>query len=365
MGARRDGVAREGSPMMRHAQPTSRWSRAVSGDSRRESARRALSLLVCRCSFFWKSSPRPCQECGVPTIQSCAQVIHCAVAPDDRVPSGARSRGWAETGSRDGDRTARCQPRTSPTGRRVLGPRPLLQAGVPRQSHRRHVPLGLVLNGRISCVLSEVMLDAATVSQQLAVVALKSTAVAHLLSGRVTARDLVAIDAALLATVAAGRGEAMARARGSPGARAVFAMLAAILALTLLFATMTAAISDDTAVATAVLGAPPPHARRCAAEPRACCSDPSCPWAPPCSHPRYSRRGYHPRWEHARSPLEPNAAVFADMTLAVALFALLCRCARPRPWGGRRTAVRHVRDDVSSRRGDGVGARAEGIMMGT
>ena len=59
---------------------------------------------------------------------------------------------------------------------------------------------GLVLNGRITPrVLSEVMLDATTVSQQLAVVALKSTAVAHLLSGRVTARDLVAIDAALLA----------------------------------------------------------------------------------------------------------------------------------------------------------------------
>ena len=51
---------------------------------------------------------------------------------------------------------------------------------------------GLVLNGRITPrVLSEVMLDAATVSQQLAVVALKSTAVAHLLSGRVTARSVV------------------------------------------------------------------------------------------------------------------------------------------------------------------------------
>ena len=105
---------------------------------------------------------------------------------------------------------------------------------------------GLVLNGRITPrVLSEVMLDATTVSQQLAVVALKSTAVAHLLSGRVTPRDLVTIDAGMLTAgvlaIAAMHGPTRAVSRCI---RVGSAMLAAILALTPLFQTMTAAISD-------------------------------------------------------------------------------------------------------------------------
>ena len=224
---------------------------------------------------------------------------------------------------------------------------------------------GLVLNGRITPrVLSEVMLDAATVSQQLAVVALKSTAVAHLLSGRVTARDLVAIDAALLATgalaVAAMHGPARAVRRC---ARVGPAMLAAILALTPLFQTMTAAISDDTAVATAVCSLAlhlltHDYASLNSSSARLG-SFVSLGAAMFASAILTSRL---PPAPDARSPLEPNAAVFADMTLAVALFVLLPSLRREaqRRGGAAHSCASRVRDDVSSRRGDGVGARAEG-----
>ena len=207
---------------------------------------------------------------------------------------------------------------------------------------------GLVLNGRITPrVLSEVMLDATTVSQQLAVVALKSTAVAHLLSGRLTARDLVAIDAALLATgalaVAAMHGPARAVRRC---ARVGPAMLAAILALTPLFQTMTAAISDDTAVATAVcslalhlLTHDYASINTSSARLGSFVSLGAAMFASAILTSRI------PPAPDARSPLEPNAAVFADMTLAVALFVLLPSLRREAQRRGARTArtaVRHV-----------------------
>uniref|UniRef100_A0A7S0X999 Phosphatidylinositol N-acetylglucosaminyltransferase n=1 Tax=Mantoniella antarctica TaxID=81844 RepID=A0A7S0X999_9CHLO len=116
----------------------------------------------------------------------------------------------------------------------------------------------LVLNGRITPRrLSRVILDATTVSQQLAVVALKAAAVAHLLddgSGAGCSRphSLMLLDGVLLlcgviANVVL-HGPAHA-ARQS--ARVGPALLLGLFALTPLFHTMTAAISDDTAVATA------------------------------------------------------------------------------------------------------------------
>ena len=56
-----------------------------------------------------------------------------------------------------------------------------------------------MLNGRITPRrLSRVRLDASTVSQQLGVVALKSAAVAHLLSGALPPHRLMLLDGALL-----------------------------------------------------------------------------------------------------------------------------------------------------------------------
>ena len=111
----------------------------------------------------------------------------------------------------------------------------------------------LVLNGRITPRrLSRVVLDATAVSQQLAVVALKATSVAHLLSGRLRPDHLILADAALLAlgvlVIAAIHGPLPA-ARQS--LRVGPPMLLGLVALTPLFRTMTAAISDDTAVASA------------------------------------------------------------------------------------------------------------------
>lgn len=111
----------------------------------------------------------------------------------------------------------------------------------------------LVLNGRITPRrLSRVILDACTVSQQLGVVALKSAAVAHLLSGALPPDRLMLLDGALLlcgvsADVAL-HGPSRAARRS---ARVGPAMLLGSFALSPLFHTMTAAISDDTAVATA------------------------------------------------------------------------------------------------------------------
>ena len=112
-----------------------------------------------------------------------------------------------------------------------------------------------MLNGRITPRrLSRVVLDATAVSQQLAVVALKATSVAHLLSGRLRPDHLILADAALLAlgvlVIAAIHGPLPA-ARQS--LRVGPPMLLGLVALTPLFRTMTAAISDDTAAVFAAL----------------------------------------------------------------------------------------------------------------
>ena len=116
----------------------------------------------------------------------------------------------------------------------------------------------LVLNGRVvPRRFTRVALDATAVSQQLAVVALKASATASLLSGRLSARDALACDAAALAAgalvairAAQTDGAAIAAAIGA-SARLGALMLLALGALTPLFQTMTAAVSDDTAFATA------------------------------------------------------------------------------------------------------------------
>lgn len=110
-----------------------------------------------------------------------------------------------------------------------------------------------MLNGRITPRrLSRVALDATTVSQQLGVAALKSAAFAHLLSGALPANKLMVLDGVLLlcgvcANVALHGPLHAAR----QSARIGPAMLVGLFALSPLFQTMTAAISDDTAVATA------------------------------------------------------------------------------------------------------------------
>lgn len=116
----------------------------------------------------------------------------------------------------------------------------------------------LVLNGRVvPRRFTRVALDATAVSQQLAVVALKASATASLLSGRLSARDALACDAAALAAgalvairAAQTDGAAIAAAIGA-SARLGALILLGIGALTPLFQTMTAAVSDDTAFATA------------------------------------------------------------------------------------------------------------------
>ena len=121
-------------------------------------------------------------------------------------------------------------------------------------------------------------------------------------------------------------------------------MLAAILALTPLFQTMTAAISDDTAVATAVCSLAlhlltHDYASLNSSSARLG-SFVSLGAAMFASAILTSRL---PPAPDARSPLEPNAAVFADMTLAVALFVLLPSLRREaRRGGGGRTAVRQT-----------------------
>ena len=79
---------------------------------------------LCRCSsvvahFLKSSSAAVPRMWGANKCQLCAQVIHLrggAVRPGSF--RGEVRGGWAETGSRDGDRTARRQPRTSPTAPR-------------------------------------------------------------------------------------------------------------------------------------------------------------------------------------------------------------------------------------------------------
>ena len=124
----------------------------------------------------------------------------------------------------------------------------------------------LVLNGRVvPRRFTRVALDATAVSQQLAVVALKASATASLLSGRLSARDALACDAAALAAgalvairAAQTDGAAIAAAIGA-SARLGALMLLALGALTPLFQTMTAAVSDDTAFATAACASSSPR----------------------------------------------------------------------------------------------------------
>ena len=111
----------------------------------------------------------------------------------------------------------------------------------------------LVLNGRITPRrLSRVMLDATTISQQLGVVALKATAVSHLLAGGLRPRRLLMLDAGvLLAGVGANAAMHGWERAACQSVRVGPAMLLGLFALSPLFQTSTAAISDDTAVATA------------------------------------------------------------------------------------------------------------------
>ena len=115
----------------------------------------------------------------------------------------------------------------------------------------------LVLNGRVvPRRFRRVALDATTVSLQLAVVALKASATASLLSGKLSARDVLACDAGALAAGAAAIVAAQINTGDARRAIVEFVrvgalMLMALGALTPLFQTMTAAISDDTAFATA------------------------------------------------------------------------------------------------------------------
>ena len=120
-------------------------------------------------------------------------------------------------------------------------------------------------------------------------------------------------------------------------------MLAAILALTPLFQTMTAAISDDTAVATAVcslalhlLTHDYASINSSSARLGSFVSLGAAMFASAMLTSRI------PPAPDARSPLEPNAAVFADMTLAVALFVLLPSLRREARRRGKRTAVRQT-----------------------
>jgi phosphatidylinositol glycan class C protein len=111
----------------------------------------------------------------------------------------------------------------------------------------------LVLNGRVvPRRVRRVILDATTVSQQLAIVALKASVTALLLSGVFSAELVLLCDGVFLGTsalIVARTQENAARKilRGGP-----LTILALIL-LTPLFQTMTAAISDDTAFAASTL----------------------------------------------------------------------------------------------------------------
>ena len=188
----------------------------------------------------------------------------------------------------------------------------------------------LVLNGRVvPRRFTRVALDATAVSQQLAVVALKASATASLLSGRLSARDALACDAAALAAgalvairAAQTDGAAIAAAIGA-SARLGALILLGIGALTPLFQTMTAAVSDDTAFATAA----------CALVVSALTHDYAF------AHFASSDASDDAKEKHVAgnavslgcsmfaasilaSRLESRAAVFADMTLSVLLFVL-------------------------------------------
>lgn len=222
----------------------------------------------------------------------------------------------------------------------------------------------LVLNGRVvPRRFRRVALEATTVSQQLAVVALKASATASLLSGNISARDVLSFDAAALAggaLVAVVAGSAGARgkvenARLVPAIVAVArlgpTMLLALAALTPLFQTMTAAISDDTAFATAacalfvsLLTHDYSFTHRLATSPSRA--------SPPRTSPRagnsVSLGGSMFAASILASRLESKTAVFADMLLSVLLFVLFPFFSRvmaahvPAPWRVAFAAAAHA-----------------------
>ena len=199
----------------------------------------------------------------------------------------------------------------------------------------------LVLNGRVvPRRFTRVALDATAVSQQLAVVALKASATASLLSGRLSARDALACDAAALAAgalvairAAQTDGAAIAAAIGA-SARLGALILLGIGALTPLFQTMTAAVSDDTAFATAacalvVSALTHDYAFAHFADSDAFASDASDDIIKDDINKKSARAGNSVSLGCSMfaasvlaSRLESRSAVFADMTLSVLLFVL-------------------------------------------
>ena len=187
----------------------------------------------------------------------------------------------------------------------------------------------LVLNGRVvPRRFTRVALDATAVSQQLAVVALKASATASLLSGRLSARDALACDAAALAAgalvairAAQTDGAAIAAAIGA-SARLGALMLLALGALTPLFQTMTAAVSDDTAFATAACALVVSALTHDYAFAHFASSDASDDAKARGAGNAVSLGCSMFAASVLASRLESRAAVFADMTLSVLLFVL-------------------------------------------
>jgi phosphatidylinositol glycan class C protein len=163
--------------------------------------------------------------------------------------ASTRDRSDASRANADGDETDPA----NPPWRRILYER----QGYPDNHTDDSFLERLVLNGRVvPRRFTRVALDATAVSQQLAVVALKASATASLLSGKLSARDVLACDAGALAAGAAAIVAAQINTGDARRAIVEFVrvgalMLMALGALTPLFQTMTAAISDDTAFATA------------------------------------------------------------------------------------------------------------------
>jgi phosphatidylinositol glycan class C protein len=187
----------------------------------------------------------------------------------------------------------------------------------------------LVLNGRVvPRRFTRVALDATAVSQQLAVVALKASATASLLSGRLSARDALARDAAALAAgalvairAAQTDGAAIAAAIGA-SARLGALILLGIGALTPLFQTMTAAVSDDTAFATAACALVVSALTHDYAFAHFASSDASDVAKARGAGNAVSLGCSMFAASVLASRLESRAAVFADMTLSVLLFVL-------------------------------------------
>ena len=188
----------------------------------------------------------------------------------------------------------------------------------------------LVLNGRVvPRRFTRVALDATAVSQQLAVVALKASATASLLSGaalragraRVRRRRARRGRARRDARAAQTDGAAIAAAIGA-SARLGALMLLALGALTPLFQTMTAAVSDDTAFATAACALVVSALTHDYAFAHFASSDASDDAKARGAGNAVSLGCSMFAASVLASRLESRAAVFADMTLSVLLFVL-------------------------------------------